>query len=240
MQQYFAVRKDKDLLYINKDDVYHIKTVMRMKENDKVILVYDNKSYLAKLSEGYEYGKIIEELKEEVYDCSITAYVPMLNDDKLSFIFQKGTELGVNRFIIVDFERCKFKIKDEVKSRKLDRYNKIVKEAAEQSRRLNVPIVEDIISYNKIEKCDGVNIVCSLDKEGVKQINEVLNIDNVCGNINVVFGPEGGLSSKEENHLQEKGFVKTSLGHNVLRSETVILYLASIISYLKLGGKNEF
>lgn len=237
MQQYFAIKKDKDILHINTNDVYHIKNVMRMKENDELILVYNDISYLSILSKDYKTATIVEEIKKEDTSGIIAAYVPMLNDEKLSFIFQKGTELGINKFIIVEFERCKFKFKEDVKSKKLERYNKITKEAAEQSRRLNIPIVEDIINFKKIDNQESVNILCSLDNIDVKKINEVLNTTNVYDNINIVFGPEGGLTKEEEKILIDKGFIKTSLGSNVLRSETVILYVASIIGYLKLGGK---
>jgi 16S rRNA (uracil1498-N3)-methyltransferase len=237
MQQYFAIKKDNNILYINKNDIYHIKNVMRMNENDKLILVYDDISYLSTLSKDYKTASIIEVFKKEDVSGTITAFVPILNDEKLSFIFQKGTELGINKFIIVEFERCKFKFKEDVKIKKLERYNKITKEAAEQSRRLNIPIVEDIINFKNIDKQKSVNILCSLDNANVKRIDEVLNTFNVYDNINIVFGPEGGLTKEEEKILVDKGFIKTSLGSNVLRSETVILYVASVIGYLKLGGK---
>ncbi len=78
----------------------------------------------------------------------------------------------------------------------------------------------------------------SLDSKDVKPINEVLNTDSIHDKITLVFGPEGGLTEAEENFLVKEKFIKTSLGNKVLRSETVILYLASVISYLKLGDIN--
>ena len=78
----------------------------------------------------------------------------------------------------------------------------------------------------------GVNILCSLDKNNVKPIKQILNTNNVCDTINLLFGPEGGITEEEEKKLVEKGFVKTSLGNMVLRTETVIIYLMSIINYL--------
>ena len=71
-----------------------------------------------------------------------------------------------------------------------------------------------------------------LDKEDVKQIKKVLNVDTLCDKISLVFGPEGGLSKEEEDILQSKGFIKTSLGNNILRTETVIINVCSIINYL--------
>ena len=75
--------------------------------------------------------------------------------------------------------------------------------------------------------------MCSLDKENVNNICKVLTKSNCNDTITLVFGPEGGLSKKEEDYLENKGFLKTSLGGDVLRTETVPLMIASIVKYLK-------
>ena len=75
--------------------------------------------------------------------------------------------------------------------------------------------------------------MCSLDKTDVKSICKVLTTQNCSDKISLVFGPEGGLNIREEELLVEKGFTKTSLGEDVLRTETVPLMIASIVKYLK-------
>ena len=79
--------------------------------------------------------------------------------------------------------------------------------------------------------------MCSLDKCDVKNICKVLTTSNCDDTISLVFGPEGGLSKNEEDMLSEKGFIKTSLGKDVLRTETVPLMIASIIKYLRDSDK---
>ena len=74
--------------------------------------------------------------------------------------------------------------------------------------------------------------MCSLDKNNVKEIKNVLNEETLCDKISIVFGPEGGISPNEEEILVSNGFTKTSLGKNVLRTETVIINVCSIINYL--------
>lgn len=238
MQQYFGVKKEDNLIHLNPEDKNHIKNVMRMKENDEILVVFDQISYLCNLEKDLMKAKIKGKISDYKENTDVLAYVPVLSDEKLSLIFQKGTELGINKFIVVEFEHCKFKIKKELKDKKLTRWKKIVKEASEQSHRLNIPVVEKIINCDKIESQEGVNILCSLDTKDVKPINEILNTNSIHGKITLVFGPEGGLTEAEEDFLVKEKFIKVSLGHNVLRSETVILYLASVISFLKLGGIN--
>jgi 16S rRNA (uracil1498-N3)-methyltransferase len=62
---------------------------------------------------------------------------------------------------------------------------------------------------------------------------KVLTTQNCDDTISLVFGPEGGLSKNEEDLLSNKGFIKTSLGEDVLRTETVPLMIASIVKYLR-------
>ncbi len=115
-----------------------------------------------------------------------------------------------------------------------------MKEASEQCYRTDIPTVNKIIKVSEIKKDDGVNILCSLVNDGVKNIAEVLTAENSSDTISVVFGPEGGLSTDEEKRIENLGFTKTSLGNTVLRSETVILFIASVLKYLKecdINGK---
>jgi 16S rRNA (uracil1498-N3)-methyltransferase len=151
----------------------------------------------------------------------------------MSFIFQHGTELGITKFIVVEYEHCKYKLPKKDHEKKLLRWNKIIKEATEQCYRTAKPSLEGIIDAKNIDSLCNVNILCSLDKSNVKSICQVLTRENCNDTISLVFGPEGGLSAKEETMLEEKGFLKTSLGNSVLRTETVPLMVASILKYLK-------
>ncbi len=233
MQQYFGIDKKDNNLFLNKDELNHIKNVMRMKENDEVIIVYDNKSYVCNLNSDLLSARIKEVFKESEKKNDFTVYVPLLSEEKMSFILQHGTELGVTKFIVVEYEHCKYKLPKKDYEKKINRWNKIIKEASEQSYRIYKPELDSIISSKNIKSISNVNILCSLDKNNVKNICKVLTVNNCNDTISLVFGPEGGLSKNEEDLLEAKGFIKTSLGDTVLRTETVPLMIASILKYLK-------
>lgn len=232
MQQYFSNKKENDILYLKEEDFHHIKNVMRIKPLEEVIINFNSISYLCEMSNDLKSARI-KEVYKSVKENTIKVYVPILNDEKLSFIIEKGTEMGVTNFTLVNYDRCKFKINKDKVEKKLERYRKIAKEASEQARRVSIPTIEGILSINDILINENVNIVCSLDKENVKRINKVLTTSNVCDTISIAFGPEGGLTNIEEDILVSKGFIKTSLGENVLRTETVIINVCSVINYLK-------
>jgi 16S rRNA (uracil1498-N3)-methyltransferase len=160
-------------------------------------------------------------------------YVPFLQDEKMSYIFKHGTELGITDFVVVEYERCKYKLPKKDYEKKLIRWNKIIKEASEQSYRIHKPNLERIINVKEVDAECCVNIMCSLDKTDVKKVCKVLTTQNCDDTISLVFGPEGGLSKNEEDLLSNKGFIKTSLGEDVLRTETVPLMIASIVKYLR-------
>lgn len=232
MQQYFAVNKKDNELILNKTDENHIKNVMRFKPKDEVIVVYNNTMYDCEFTDNLLIAKIKNIIKEKNNNRKITAYIPILQEEKMSFIIEKGTEMGVTDFIPIQFLRCKYRLKSEIEDKKLTRWSRIAKEAAEQSRQIQIPIIHRVQIVDTINPLNGVNILCSLDKNNVKPLKQILNINNVCDTINLLFGPEGGITEEEENKLVEKGFIKTSLGNMVLRTETVIIYLMSIINYL--------
>ena len=233
MQQYFGKSKKDNIIILNDKDLNHIKNVMRMKENEEVFVVIDNKRYLCSMNKDLKSVTIKEELQTRMKKREILLYVPFLQDEKMSLIFQKGTELGVTEFIVVDFEHSKYKLDEEKKAKKIERWNKIIIEASEQSYRNDIPLLEKFISVKEIKSVKGMNIVCSLDTSCVKLISDVLNVNTLCDKISIVFGPEGGISKSEEDAIVSFGFERVSLGKNVLRTETAGLYVVSIVKYLE-------
>lgn len=233
MQRYFAKTKIGNRVLLLEEDLYHIKKVMRMNENDNIEVVYDNKIYLCYLKNTKK--DIIIEIVKELdgivkIEPEIIIIMPFLKEQKMDLIFQKGTELGVSKFIIIEMERSIIKLDSKKELSKLERWSRICKEASEQSMRINIPTIVIERESNSLEKLEGLKLICStIEKE--KTIKNALKNSNNYGKINMMIGPEGGFSLKEEIYFEKKGFIKVSLGTQIMRVETVPIFLSSIIRY---------
>ena len=233
MQRYFAIDKIDNKIILSNDDYHHIKKVMRMSVDDKIEVVYDNKLYIANINNLDEMDIEIIESINQVDDKypEICLIVPALKEQKLDLILQKSTELGVSEIIIAPFSRSMVKYDNNRKEKvKLDRWQKICKEASEQSKRVDIPLVRLENNFDFVDSMDGLKLICST-AEKENYIKKFLKKDTGYDKLIIAIGPEGGISPDEEDKLVKKGFTKISLGSQIMRVETVPIFLTSIIRY---------
>lgn len=231
MQRYFI--KNKDML-LEESDIRHIKKVMRMNINDKIEVVYNNKLHICEITSLEPFNiKVIEELDEDKKTkIELTVAVALVKEQKMDLILQKLTELGVSRIIPVSMERSIVKLDKERFNKKKVRWESICKEASEQSKRTNIPIIEDIKSIKDLTKEDADLKLVASTKEKEKLLNYYLQSIEECAKIIMVIGPEGGISDKEEDILVSNGYNRVSFGNLIFRVETATIYVASIINYI--------
>lgn len=231
MQRYFI--KNKDML-LEESDIRHIKKVMRMNINDKIEVVYNNKLHICEITSLEPFSiKVIEKLDEDKKTkIELTVAVALVKEQKMDLILQKLTELGVSRIIPVSMERSIVKLDKERFNKKKVRWESICKEASEQSKRTNIPIIEDIKSIKDLTKEDADLKLVASTKEKEKLLNYYLQSIEDCAKIIMVIGPEGGISDKEEDILVSNGYNRVSFGNLIFRVETATIYVASIINYI--------
>lgn len=233
MQRYFAKDLKQDIFLLDEKDYHHIKNVMRMKEAEKIEVVYENTLYLACIQnvKGNPIVCMQEKLAvEKKAHPEITLFIPFLHEQKIDFILQKATELGVFKICFIPLERSVIKHLKEKEEKKKIRWLRIMKEASEQSKRLSIPEIEIINTLEDLKELNGLNLVCST-KRNVENLKKVMNSNSNYDKINIVIGPEGGITEEEENLLVTFGFKSVSLGTRILRVETVPLYVLSVLNY---------
>ncbi|MDX8341894.1 16S rRNA (uracil(1498)-N(3))-methyltransferase [Rossellomorea sp. YZS02] len=242
MQRYFinSLYRENDPIIITGDDYHHMVRVMRMKEEDEVFVVFkDQASAITRIetisSDAVELSIVQWETSTKELPIKVTIASGLPKGDKLELIFQKGTELGATRFIPFNADRSIVKWDDKKAKKKTERWEKIVKEAAEQSHRLLVPEVSAPVSLKQLiqEPFEYKLVAYEEDaRAGEKgNLSKVLTSIEPGQSILVVFGPEGGLSEKEIELLRSEGFLTCGLGPRILRTETAPLYVLSAVSY---------
>lgn len=229
MQRYFSKDKQDNYFILSDNDWYHIKKVMRMNDKDKIEVVYNKKLYLCELEQNQV--KILKKEESSLENKPhITLVIPLLKEQKMDLILQKSTELGVDEIIPVIMKHSIVKLDEGKQEKKIERWQKICKEASEQSKRLDIPVVSKICKLDDLKSLEGVKLTCSTIEKSQKLKNCLKNIKNY-DRIILVIGPEGGLAKEEEQYLKEIGFVSVSLGSRIMRVETVPLFLLSVLSY---------
>ncbi len=227
MQRYFSYQKKGNKFTLLNTDWHHIKNVMRLADGMQIEVVYQNELYICQIKNNS--AEIIAKTDSTLHDLNIVLITPVLKEQKMDYILQKATELGVSEIWPVQMERCNVNY-DHKKKVKQIRWQKICKEASEQSKRLDVPKVKEIINLKKLVMTNGVKILCST-QEKEKSIKNFLKSNAKYDKLYIVFGPEGGFTLEEEKYLKQKGFVTVTLGDRVLRAETVPLFVLSLINY---------
>ncbi|WAA10368.1 16S rRNA (uracil(1498)-N(3))-methyltransferase [Fervidibacillus albus] len=243
MQRYFLDENyDGPYITITGDDYHHIVNVMRLREGEKITTVFpDGQVALCEISQigdrfvSVKRTKWLEEDRELPID--ITVGSALLKGDKFDIVIQKGTELGAKRLIPFQAARSIVKFDESKGKKKQQRWQKIAKEAAEQSERLIVPKIDEPTSFDQCLAAVSPMKwkVVAYEMEGrsgeSRAFYNTLQQVEEGDSLFLMFGPEGGFSKSEIETLKEAGFIFVGLGPRILRAETAPLYALSAISF---------
>lgn len=182
------------------EDVKHIKNVLRMKEKEEVSI--------CNIDTSENYKCIIEFFGNDTIECKIlnklisnaepnvkiTIFQALPKAEKMEFIIQKCTEIGVSEFIPITMNRCVVKIDSKTEVKKIDRWQKIAESAAKQSGRDVIPKVKNIINFQNlcqlVEKYDIVLVAYEKENDNTLK-NELSKIKNKNLKVGIIIGPEG-------------------------------------------------
>lgn len=239
MQKYFITESELINKKIVSDDVFHIKNVMRYVPGDLVIVSDGVSEYLVTLLE-VEKKYVTFSLKEAIDNQNelpffVDIYQGYPKGDKLDDICKHSTELGVRSLYAVFTKRSIVKLDKDRFDTKIERYNKIMKEASEQSNRKRKATFGGIYKLRDIDFSHyDYKILCfeeSAKNNEETMFKSILKKVEKGQSICIFIGPEGGIDMTEVEYLNSIGFINVGLGPRILRTETASLYVLSAISY---------
>ncbi len=230
-------------IIINGDDARHISKVLRLRENDKIVICDKCAT---------DYICLIDSIDADSVSCSvteserslaepeldITLYQGIPKGDKLDTVIQKCVELGAVRIVPVEMKRSVAKFSD--KAKKQQRQSRIAYEAAKQCGRGRIPIVSEAVSFAEAVK-DARHMDLKLvpyEAERQRTLKETLAENRTAKSIAVFIGPEGGFDDDEIALAQSEGFNVIGLGPRIMRTETAPIACISAVMY-ELGDWNN-
>jgi 16S rRNA (uracil1498-N3)-methyltransferase len=230
------------IITISGEDVRHIATVLRMKTGDELLLC-DGKGTeysvkIAQVNKSEIATEVTARSKREIRFPIITLGQGLPKSDKMDWIVQKAAELGVTNIVPLITERTIVRVKGDGK--RVARWQKIAREAAMQSNRPDIPLVETIRPFSDFLRTPNSELQTLRLmpwEEGTVPIRTILGADQSIQHIIVLIGPEGGFSAHEAETAHGEGFHLVSLGRNILRTETAAIAALSMIGYEFSDGR---
>ena len=215
---------------LSKEHTHYLANVMRSKRGSNINFFNKEGEWISEivfLEKDRVEVKFLNRVKESIKSSNIELAICLVKKNPMEIILQKATELGVAKITPIISERT------EVKELNLERANKIVIEATEQSNQLRPPEISKIIklrdfldNLNDANKLFFADINCKekLKKEDIK--DDALKV--------LLVGPEGDFSADEVQLAENNGFVAISLGEARLRTETAALVACHSIQFLEM------
>jgi 16S rRNA (uracil1498-N3)-methyltransferase len=225
------------VLKVEGSEVKHIRNVLRLKAGDEII-VFDG------LGNEFE-GTIIKEASSSVViqvqnifsskresPLEITLAQSLLKGEKMDYLIQKATELGVKEITPFLSSRSIPLLEKSGKLKRQHRWERIAIEGSKQCGRGVIPRIEPIRDYSEVLQAapsDSLRLI--LWERDKVRLREALERSKEKTRIFFVVGPEGGFSQEEIGEAKRAGFITVTLGKRVLRAETASLCLISILQY---------
>lgn len=228
-QRYFIDDHAFEQKLITGNDAHHIIKVMRMKQNDQMIVCNNNVCHLVHITKIDQHVAFAIDEKlptKEVFDVTLIQGLP--KGSKIDTVTKYATIFGVSKIIFVEMNRSISKEKNV--DNKLKRLETIAKEAAELAHRSNVPSIAFVKTLKEINMKEFKWILVADENEKTTHLTDVISKADIKDKTALIIGPEGGITDQERNYFRDQKSHFISLGDNILPTEIASLYVLSYFS----------
>ena len=236
-----ALSRD-DLEFLTADDSRHALTVLRLKPGTQVEVISGGSRWFAEIIGEENRTVVVRKLSllpSTEPNLRVTLFQGIPKADKIDWIVQKSTELGVSRVVPVAMERSVVRLSEADGRKKTDRWQKISREAGKQCGRCVLPEISRPVTVDQLitnENLPVLNVVPWEEADGFGPLalhSAYPEIDS----LGILIGPEGGISNREISLLKSRSFLPMTLGKRILRTETA--GIAAVASLMSLYGEME-
>lgn len=221
--------------------LHRLRDVLRLKPGDNVVFLDDS---------GWEYEtallevgatQILGQVRHRRLGVGeprtkITLYQAVLKGDRFEWALQKGTEIGVSAFVPMLSGRCIVLDAHQLSRRKVVRWERIIRAAAEQSRRSRLPPLQPLVLFaaacEQVHRTGGLALIpWEEEATPIRQVLAEAGRETRPFNVHLFIGPEGGFSAAEVQQARDYGIVPVSLGPRILRAETAGVVATAVVLY---------
>lgn len=238
-----ALSPDAGTITLDADEARHLRDVLRLRRGDEVF-VFDG--------EGREYHCRVEETGRKSATLSVVSEVKpsrpesplsltvapaLLKGEKLDLVVQKATELGVSRIVPVMTKLSDVRVRDALDAeRRTARLRRIALEAAKQSGRARVPLVDAPVAFASLlasHASDAEELRLMFSERGGRGLFETFTqADARPATVTVLVGSEGGWTDEEITRARDAGWSVITLGGRTLRAETAAIAVTALLQHL--------
>lgn len=225
---------------LSADEARHLREVLRLKSGEQV-QVFDGtgREYSAVIEKSMRESAVLE-LIDEVEPASpesplkLTLALALVKGDKFDLVVQKATELGVNALLPVITRFADVRIRDAADaSKRVARWQRIALEAAKQSGRAALPLINPPMEFETVIEeefdNDGLRVMFSeRDGEPLSQLPTRISSQSVTA----LIGSEGGWAEEEIETARANGWKIVTLGGRILRAETAAIAMTALLQHL--------
>lgn len=239
MKKIFIPTPLDEIIELPKDVTHHVLHVFRHNmEKPITVTGSDNRCGTYQITaevDGKAQAKLIEYVDANLASYRTILVQSLLKGEKLEWVLQKATELNVDTIYLVPTANCVAKYDEKKLQSKVNRWEKIMLEAAQQCGRNHLPTLvlgETLLQVLDIES-DALKLVAYENEDGhtIKDILKTVHSDESTSDVLICIGPEGGYQEKEINAIIKYGGKSVSLGNTILRAETAAIGSLAMIQY---------
>lgn len=220
-------------------ELEHLRRVLRLRPGDQIVAFDDG---------GWEHEAVIRSFNDAKGELEIlrsyqaeresplaaTLAVALTKGDKLDYVVEKATELGVRTIAPFVSRYTVPKLNDRKAAQRAERWRKIALSAAKQCGRTCLPEVLPVCDYHQLigERSAGDLKLFFWEREAEQTLKQVRDRQARVESVALVVGPEGGFTVEEAEMARAQGYTTVHLGPRVLRAETAALTVLSLVQYL--------
>lgn len=236
--RFFLERVEGDAVVLPREDSHHLLRVLRAAPGAPFAVLAGGMAYdcvLERVEDGLAVGRVVAAGPAAGEPAiRITLFQGLAKGEKMEFVLQHGTELGIAEFVPVAASRSVVRLDARKAAQRAERWQRIAREAAEQSRRGAVPVVAPLHAWEEaVARIPAHDLALVAWEGGGEPLRKVLEAHPAAASYALFIGPEGGLTPGEVDLARRAGAVPVTLGPRILRTETAPLAAVAAILYAR-------